>query len=72
MRAACSTGGAGGSPVRACCSTPLLRADARDGERRSHRYYAGHWCLAHVTAALDLAPSSDEVTAIDGFRTAML
>ena len=50
----------------------LLRADARDGERRSHRYYAGALRLAHVTAALDLVPSSDEVTAIDGFRTAML
>ncbi len=50
----------------------LLRADARDGGRRSHRYYAGALRLAHLTAALDLVPSADEITAIDGFRTMLL
>jgi Holliday junction resolvasome RuvABC ATP-dependent DNA helicase subunit len=50
----------------------LLKADARDGERRSHRYYTHALRLAHVTAALDLVPSADEVAAIDGFRTTLL
>ncbi|MFN8020068.1 MAG: AAA family ATPase [Acidimicrobiales bacterium] len=50
----------------------LLKADARDGDRRSHRYYAAALRLAHLTAALDLVPSADEVAAIDGFRTTML
>ncbi len=50
----------------------LLQADARDGERRSHRYYAGSLRLAHLTAALDLVPSTDEIAAIDGFRTMLL
>lgn len=50
----------------------LLKADARDGERRNHRYYTAALRLAHVTAALDLVPSADEVSAIDGFRTTLL
>jgi Holliday junction resolvasome RuvABC ATP-dependent DNA helicase subunit len=50
----------------------LVRADARDGERRSHRYYAGALRLAHLTAALDLVPSADEIAAIDRFRSALL
>jgi Holliday junction resolvasome RuvABC ATP-dependent DNA helicase subunit len=50
----------------------LLRADARDGERRSHRYYTGALRLAHLTAALDLVPSADEIAAIDAFRTTLL
>ncbi len=50
----------------------LLRADARDRERRSHGYYAGALRLAHLTAALDLVPSTDEIAAIDGFRTMLL
>jgi hypothetical protein len=50
----------------------LLKADVRDGDRRSHRYYTGALRLAHLTAALDLVPSADEVAAIDGFRTTML
>ena len=50
----------------------LVRADARDGERRSHRYYAGTLRLAHLTAALDLVPSTEEIAAIDRFRTMLL
>ena len=50
----------------------LLKADVRDDERRSHRYYVGALRLAHLTAALDLVPSSDEIAAIDRFRTMLL
>ena len=50
----------------------LVEADARDGERRSHRYYDLALRLTHVTAAIDLVPSTDELSAIDGFRTTML
>jgi hypothetical protein len=50
----------------------LLRADARDGERRSHRYYTTALALAHRTAALDLVPSADEIAAIDRFRSTLL
>ena len=50
----------------------LLRADVRDDERRSHRYYVGALRLAHLTAALDLVPSADEIAAIDRFRTMLL
>ena len=50
----------------------LLRADARSGGRTSHRYYTGALRLAHVTAALDLVPSADEIAAIDVFRTMLL
>ena len=35
------------------------------GTRRSHRYYELALRLAHVTAALDLVPSPDEIDAID-------
>jgi hypothetical protein len=50
----------------------LLRADARDGERRANAYYELALKLAHASAAIDLVPSPDEITAIDHFRTTML
>jgi hypothetical protein len=50
----------------------LLRADARDGERRANAYYELALKLAHASAAIDLVPSPDEITAIDRFRTTML
>ncbi|MDQ3311372.1 MAG: AAA family ATPase [Actinomycetota bacterium] len=50
----------------------LVRADARDGERRSHRYYLAAIKLAHTTAAVDLVPSADELAVLDTFRTKML
>jgi AAA lid domain/ATPase family associated with various cellular activities (AAA) len=50
----------------------LLRADARDGGRRAIAYYDLALKLAHASAAIDLVPSPDEITAIDRFRTTML
>jgi len=50
----------------------LARADAQKGSQRSHLYYELAMRLAHVGAALDLVPSSSELTVIDGFRTALL
>ncbi len=50
----------------------LVRADARDGTRRSHRYYELAMKVAHASAALDLVPSPDEIAAIDRFRTTLL
>ena len=55
----------------------LVRADARPTAaaptvRRSHRYYELALRIAHVTAAVDLVPSADEVAAIDRFRSTML
>jgi len=50
----------------------LCRADAQQGSQRSHLYYEHALRLAHVAAALDLVPSASELTAIDGFRSAML
>ncbi|HAN36024.1 MAG TPA: hypothetical protein DCQ52_11460, partial [Acidimicrobiaceae bacterium] len=50
----------------------LCRADAQRGSQRSHLYYEHALRLAHVAAALDLVPSASELTAIDGFRSAML
>jgi len=50
----------------------LLKADARDGERRSNRYYDLALKLAHATAAIDLIPSPDEIDAIDHFRSTLL
>ena len=55
----------------------LVRADARPtaaapAVRRSHRYYELALRIAHVTAAVDLVPSADEVAAIDRFRSTML
>ena len=50
----------------------LVRADARNRTHHSHRYYALALRLTHVTAALDLVPSPDEIRAIDAFRTTML
>jgi AAA+ superfamily predicted ATPase len=50
----------------------LLKADARDGERRANRYYELALKLAHATAAIDLVPSLDEIGAIDRFRSTLL
>lgn len=50
----------------------LASADAKSGGERAHRYYDRALRLAHVTAALDLVPSSDEIAAIDRFRTLLL
>ena len=50
----------------------LARADAKSATTRSHSYYERALRLAHVAAAVDLVPSLDEITAIDGFRTMML
>lgn len=50
----------------------LVRADARDGGRRSNVYYELALKLAHATAALDLVPSPDEIAAIDALRTTLL
>ncbi len=50
----------------------LARADAQQSSRRSHVYYELAMRLAHVGAALDLVPSSSELTVIDGFRTTLL
>lgn len=50
----------------------LVKADRRDGTRRSNRYYEFALRLAHVTAAIDLVPSSDEIEAIDAYRTRLL
>ena len=61
-----------GWPNRACCSICLVKADRKHGTRRSNRYYELAMRLAHVTAATDLVPSSDEVQAIDAYRTRLL
>ncbi len=50
----------------------LVKADHRDGTRRSNRYYEFALRLAHVTAATDLVPSSAEIGAIDAYRTRLL
>jgi Holliday junction resolvasome RuvABC ATP-dependent DNA helicase subunit len=50
----------------------LVKADHRDGTRRSNRYYEFALRLAHVTAATDLVPSSAEIEAIDAYRTRLL
>jgi Holliday junction resolvasome RuvABC ATP-dependent DNA helicase subunit len=50
----------------------LVKADRRDGTRRSNRYYELAMHLAHVTAATDLVPSQSEMQAIDTFRTGLL
>ncbi|HEX4982431.1 MAG TPA: AAA family ATPase [Ilumatobacteraceae bacterium] len=50
----------------------LLKADARDGERRANHYYDLALKLAHATAAIDLVPSLDEIGAIDRFRSTLL
>lgn len=50
----------------------LVRADAKDTQRRANRYYTLSLALAHGTAALDLMPSPDEIAAIDSFRTLLL
>lgn len=50
----------------------LVRADGKNGTRRAHVYYERALRLAHVAAAIDLVPSLDEITAIDGFRTMLL
>jgi hypothetical protein len=50
----------------------LLKADARDGGRRSNQYYDHALRLAHAAAAIDLVPSPDEIAAIDEYRTMLL
>ena len=50
----------------------LVKADHRDGTRRSNRYYEFALRLAHVTAATDLVPSTSEIEAIDAYRTRLL
>jgi hypothetical protein len=50
----------------------LTRADAQHGSQRSHVFYELAMRLAHVAAALDLVPSSTELTVIDGFRSTLL
>ncbi len=50
----------------------LVKADARDQQRRSNAYYTHALSVAHATAALDMVPSADEINAIDRFRTLML
>ena len=50
----------------------LVKADHKNGTRRSNRYYDLAMRLAHVTAAIDLVPSADEVQAIDMHRTLLL
>jgi hypothetical protein len=50
----------------------LVRADARDGGARAHRYYELALGLAHLTAALDLIPSPSELVAIDDLRSTLL
>ncbi len=50
----------------------MVKADARDGERRANRYYDLALKLAHATAAIDLIPSPDEIDAIDRFRSTLL
>ncbi len=50
----------------------LVKADARDGERRANAYYRQAMTLAHATAALDRVPSADEIDAIGRYRTILL
>ncbi len=50
----------------------LVKADARDAQRRANTYYDLAMRLAHASAAIDLVPSPDEIEAIDGFRTVLL
>ncbi len=50
----------------------LVQADRKHNTRRSNRYYELAMRLAHVTAAIDLVPSSDEIRAIDAYRTRLL
>ncbi|MFT6764129.1 MAG: hypothetical protein ACJAXA_002794 [Candidatus Aldehydirespiratoraceae bacterium] len=50
----------------------LVKADARDTNRRANRYYTLALAVAHATAALDLMPSPDEVAAIDRYRSLLL
>jgi AAA lid domain/ATPase family associated with various cellular activities (AAA) len=50
----------------------LVKADRKNGTRRSNRYYEMATHLAHVTAATDLVPSSGEIDAIDAYRTKLL
>ena len=50
----------------------LVKADARDGGRRSNTYYDAAIDVAHASAALDLVPSPAEIGAIDRFRNVLL
>jgi Holliday junction resolvasome RuvABC ATP-dependent DNA helicase subunit len=50
----------------------LVRADHRDGTRRSHIYYDSAVTLAHAAASVDLLPSAAELSLIDIHRMTML
>ncbi len=50
----------------------LVKADAKDGERRANAYYTHALSVAHATAALDMVPSTDEIAALDRYRTMLL
>ena len=50
----------------------LVKADAKDTQRRANEFYTLALSLAHATAALDLMPSPDEIAAIDSFRSMLL
>jgi hypothetical protein len=50
----------------------LVAADARNRGRASITYYESALALAHLTASLDLVPSSEEIAAIDRFRSVLL
>jgi hypothetical protein len=50
----------------------LVRADAKAGTVRAHRYYELALGLAHMAAALDMVPSAAEIAAIDAFRMMLL
>ncbi len=50
----------------------LVRADARDGTNRSHRYHDLALRLCRSTVAIDLVTSSAELDLIENFRHTML
>ena len=50
----------------------LMRADARDGTNRSHRYHDLALRLCRSTVAIDLVTSSAELDLIENFRHTML
>ncbi len=50
----------------------LIAADVQRGSARIHRYYEQVIRLAHLVAAIDLVPSSDELDAIEAYRSRLL
>jgi hypothetical protein len=50
----------------------LVRADARDGTTRSHRYHDAALLLSRACAAVDLVTTAAEVDLIETFRSTML